>query len=59
MAMVAAVEANTDRLALRPWQELGDVGCDRLAALLAPVRRAVVAAGEWPSGNPIGVPEPA
>ena len=32
--------------------------CDRLAELLAPLRRAVVAAGEWPSGNPIGVPEP-
>jgi hypothetical protein len=59
LAMVAAVEADTDRLALRPWQELGDAGCDRLAELLAPVRREVVAAGEWPSGNPIGVPEPA
>jgi hypothetical protein len=58
LAMVAAIEANTDRLALRPWQELGDVGCDRLAALLAPVRRAVVAAGDWPAGNPIGVPDP-
>jgi hypothetical protein len=42
---------------LRPWRALGDVGCDRLAELLAPVRRAVVAAGDWPSGNPIGVPE--
>jgi len=59
LATVAAVEADTDRLALEPWQALGDAGCDRLAELLAPVRRAVVAAGEWPSGNPIGVPEPA
>jgi len=57
LAMVAAIEADTDRLALRPWRALGDVGCDRLAELLAPVRRAVVAAGDWPSGNPIGVPE--
>jgi hypothetical protein len=58
LATVAVVEADTDRLALGPWRALGDVGCDRLAALLAPVRRAVVAAGEWPAGNPIGVPDP-
>ena len=41
-AIVAAVEADTDRL----------------AELLAPVRRAVVAAGAWPEANPIGVPDP-
>ena len=58
LAMVAAIEADTDRLALAPWQALGDAGCDRLAGLLAPVRRAVVAAGDWPAGNPIGVPDP-
>jgi Helix-turn-helix family len=58
LAMVAAVEADTDRLALGPWRALGAVGCDRLAELLTPLRRAVVAAGEWPSGNPIGVPDP-
>ena len=58
LAMVAAVEADTDRLALRPWQALGDPGCDRLAELLGPVRRAVVAAGDWPAHNPIGAPEP-
>jgi len=57
LAMVAAIEADTDRLALAPWQALGDAGCDRLAGLLAPVRRAVVAAGDWPAGNPIGVPD--
>lgn len=58
LAIVAAVEADTDRLALGPWRALGDTGCDRLAALLVPVRRAVVAAGDWPVGNPIGAPEP-
>jgi len=58
LAMVAAVEADTDRLALGPWRALGDTGCDRLAELLTPLRRAVLAAGEWPSGNPIGAPEP-
>ena len=56
-AMVTAMEADTDRLALGPWQALGAQGCDRLAELLRPVRRAVVAAGEWPAGNPIGVPD--
>jgi hypothetical protein len=49
--------ADTDRLALRPWQAPGDAGCGRLAELLAPVRRAVVAAGDWPSGNLIGAPD--
>jgi hypothetical protein len=58
LAMTAAVEADTDRLALPPWRALGDVRCDRLAELLSPVRRAVVAAGDWASGNPIGVPDP-
>ena len=58
LAMVAAIEGDTDRLALRPWQALGDVGCDRLAELLGAVRRAVIAAGDWPEGNPIGAPDP-
>jgi len=58
LTMVAAVEADTDRLALGPWQALGDARCDRLADLLGPVRRAVVAAGDWPDGNPIGAPDP-
>jgi len=58
LARVAAIEDDTDRLALAPWRVLGDAGCDRLAELLAPVRRAVVAAGEFPDRNPIGVPDP-
>jgi hypothetical protein len=58
MAMTAAIEADTDRLALAPWRALGDPRCDRLGELLAPVRRAVVAAGDWATGNPIGVPDP-
>ncbi len=58
LAMTAAVEADTDRLALAPWRALGDARCDRLGELLAPVRRAVVAAGDWATGNPIGVPDP-
>ena len=58
LAMVTAIEADTDRLSLGPWRALGDVGCDRLVELLAPVRRAVIAAGDWPDHNPIGVPDP-
>nr|WP_204332215.1 hypothetical protein [Geodermatophilus sabuli] len=57
-AIVATVEADTDRLALAPWRALGDARCDRLAELLRPVRRAVLAAGLWPDRNPIGVPDP-
>jgi hypothetical protein len=57
-AMVAVIEADTDRLALAPWRALGDARCDRLAELLAPLRRAVVTAGDWPQRNPIGVPDP-
>jgi hypothetical protein len=59
LAIRTSVEADTDRLALGPWAALGDVGCDGLAELLAPVRRAVIAAGDWPARNPIGVPDPA
>ena len=57
LTMVAAIEADTDRLALGPWRALGDARCDRLAELLRPIRRAVVAAGDWPEPNPIGVPD--
>ena len=57
-AMTAVIEADTDRLALGPWRALGDAGCDRLAELLAPIRRAVITAGDWPDHNPIGVPDP-
>ncbi|MGY1793981.1 hypothetical protein ACI796_08365 [Geodermatophilus sp. SYSU D00525] len=56
LAMVAAIEADTDRLALGPWRTLGDTRCDRLAELLVPLRRAVVTAGLFPDRNPIGVP---
>ncbi len=58
LAMVAAIEADTDRLALAPWRALGDVGCDRLAELLGPIRRSLLAAGLWPDHNPIGAPDP-
>jgi hypothetical protein len=56
-AVRTAVEADTDRLAEGPWTALGESGCDRLAELLTPVRHAIVAIGDWPARNPIGVPE--
>jgi hypothetical protein len=57
VAVRTAVEADTDRLAEGPWTALGESGCDRLAELLTPVRHAIVAIGDWPARNPIGVPE--
>jgi hypothetical protein len=57
-AMVALIEADTDRLALDPWRALTDAESERLAGLLAPVRRAVVTGGAWPAANPIGAPDP-
>jgi hypothetical protein len=57
-AMVALIEADTDRLALAPWRALDDDRCERLAELLLPLRRAVAAGGAWPTANPIGAPEP-
>jgi hypothetical protein len=57
-AMVDLIEADTDRLALDPWRALSDAEAERLAELLAPLRRAVVSGGAWPAANPIGAPEP-
>jgi hypothetical protein len=57
-AMTAAIEGDTDRLALAPWAAIGDAACDQLAELLGPVRRAILAGGAWPDRNPIGAPDP-
>lgn len=50
------VERVTDALAAGPWRVLGDEGTERLAALLAPMTRAVFT--DLPYPNPIGVPAP-
>lgn len=42
------VEDATDRLALTPWQHLGEDGCERLRALGRPLSQAIVAAGTFP-----------
>ena len=55
-AVLDEAERITDALAAGPWRVLGEVGTERLAALLAPLTRAVFT--EVPYPNPIGVPAP-
>ncbi|GAC1518261.1 MAG: hypothetical protein NVS1B12_10850 [Acidimicrobiales bacterium] len=42
------VEDATDRLAMAPWEHLGDERCERLRELARPLSRAIVAAGTFP-----------
>ncbi|POX50615.1 hypothetical protein [Streptomyces sp. Ru72] len=51
----AAIEEATDAAAEGPWRALGRDATMRLAELLAPLARTVVASGVIPSGNPVGV----
>ncbi|MEU6095124.1 hypothetical protein [Streptomyces sp. NPDC047079] len=50
-----AVEEETDAAAEGPWRALGHEATARLAELLAPWARTVVASGLIPSGNPVGL----
>ncbi|MFF4957636.1 SCO6745 family protein [Streptomyces sp. NPDC001222] len=50
-----AIEDATDAAAEGPWRALGHDATMRLAELLAPWARTVVAAGVIPSGNPVGL----
>jgi hypothetical protein len=50
------VEQTTDELATGPWRLLGPERTARLAELLGPLRRQVLASGRIPGGNPIGLP---
>jgi len=54
----AEVEARTDALAEEPWRALGPQRTERLLELLAPMARAINAAGGVPVPNPVGVPAP-
>jgi hypothetical protein len=54
----ANVEQLTDRLAERPWIELGTVRTRRLADLLRPLTAAVFEAGTLPVPNPWGLAPP-
>jgi hypothetical protein len=50
------IEATTDRLAGRPWRELGERAAQECAELLGPLARG--AATLLPYPNPIGLPQP-
>lgn len=50
-----AIEETTDRLAAAPWAHLPPAELDDLAAALTPLTRAVLASGELPDDNPIGL----
>ncbi|MEU6368660.1 hypothetical protein ABZ876_23690 [Streptomyces sp. NPDC046931] len=50
-----AIEEETDAAAEGPWRALGRDVTVRLAELLAPWSRKVVASGLIPSGNPVGL----
>jgi hypothetical protein len=50
------VEAVTDRVSMRPWEELGSEKTDRLVKLLGPLAKAAFEG--IPHWNPIGLPAP-
>ena len=54
----ANVEQLTDRLAEKPWIELGPIRTRRLAELLRPLTTAVFEAGTLPVPNPWGLAPP-
>lgn len=57
-ALKQAVEAATDRAAIRPWEALGADEVARLDAALAPLADRLWAVGVIPDPNAIGVPRP-
>jgi hypothetical protein len=54
----AAVEEQTDHLALPPWARLGDAACTRLYKLVRPLSLRIVENGGIPTPNPLGMPLP-
>jgi len=55
VALRAAVERRTDELAAAPWLALGVADADRLAELVRPLSRQIVATGALPMPNPMGL----
>ncbi|MEU6578468.1 hypothetical protein [Streptomyces sp. NPDC046805] len=51
----AAVEAQTDAVAERPWTALGQEATARLAHLLDPMTKTVQESGLLPAANPVGL----
>jgi hypothetical protein len=54
-ALRAVVEGATDAAAEQPWTALGRDAALRLAGLLEPLARTVLATGLVPAGNPVGL----
>lgn len=52
------IERRTDRLALAPYETLGEAETTRLIAALSPLRDAVIAGDGVPFPNPMGLPRP-
>ncbi len=48
------IEATTDRLALAPWEHLGEAGAARLVELVGPMAKAIVDAGTFGRGPSLG-----
>lgn len=49
------IEAATDRMAIEPWQRIGDEATDELRALLKPLATRISDLGLIPNLNPIGL----
>ncbi len=56
VATHAAIETETDRLALGPVRALGDDGLDELLAVLGPLATELEVSGTIPFPNAVGVP---
>jgi hypothetical protein len=52
------IEARTDELAVLPYEQLGAAGAQDLLAALTEIAQPIVAAGEMPFPNPMGLPRP-
>ncbi len=55
LALRAEVEEHTDSLAAAPWEAVGADRAGRLVELVAPVVATIVAAGEFPTVNPMAL----
>jgi len=49
------IEESTDRMAVQPWERIGEVATEELRGLLRPVARRIAQVGLIPMPNPIGL----
>ncbi len=57
-ALRLSVEATTDRLARRPWEQMGPERAEELGAVLQPLAEVLHGPGTLPTVNPMGLPAP-